>query len=170
MANETVMTKTQLLERIQTGWEELMGVLIGLDDETKMRNDPASGWSIGDHLFHLAAWEQGIAYLLTGRSRTEGMGVTSEQWRDLSMDQINDIVHERGRGRPWAEAMATLRMAHEEMLNALAGLDDADLQRGYSTFDARSEANGRPIIGWIIGDTYDHYEEHLGYIRALLTA
>lgn len=169
MANDNEMTKTQLLERIQTGWEELMGVLVSLDDATKERVDPASGWAIGDHLFHLAAWEQGIAYLLTGRSRTAGMGITADQWRDLTMDQINDLVHEHGRGRPAAEAMATLRLAHDEMLNALAGLDDADLRRGYATFDAQSQGNGRPIIGWIIGDTYDHYEEHLGYIRALLT-
>ncbi len=170
MADTTEMTKTQLLERIQTSWEELMGALVALDDATKERVAPASGWSICDHLFHLAAWEQGIAYLLSGRSRTGGMGITAEQWRDLTMDQINELVHESGRGRPAAEAMATLRMAHQEMLDALAGLDDADLQRGYSTFDSQSKENGRPIIGWIIGDTYDHYEEHLGYIRAMLTA
>lgn len=170
MADRTDLTKIQLLERIQTGWEELMAVLVGLDDAAKERADPVTGWTIGDHLFHLAAWEQGIAYVLTGRSRTEGMGITAEQWRDLAMDQINDLVHERGRGRSAAEAMATLRMAHEAMLEALAGLDDADLQRGYSTFDPQSKDNGRPIIGWIIGDTYDHFEEHLGYIRAMLTS
>lgn len=169
MANETEMTKAQLLESIQTGWEELMGVLVALDDASKERVDLASGWAICDHLYHLAAWEQGIAYLLTGRSRTAGMGITADQWRDLTMDQINDLVHERGRGRPAAEAMATLRMAHTEMLDALAGLDDADLQRGYSTFDSQDKEDGRPIIGWIIGDTYDHYEEHLGYIRELIS-
>jgi hypothetical protein len=168
MTSEAEMSKTQLLERIQTGWEELMGVLVGLDDATKERVAPESGWTIGDHLFHLAAWEQGIAYLLTGRARTEGMGITAEQWRDLTMDQINDLVRERGQGRPAAEAMATLRMAHDEMLTALAGLDDADLQRGYSTFDHQSKENNRPIIGWIVGDTYDHYAEHLGYIRTML--
>ena len=168
MTSESEMTKTRLLEHIQTGWEELMDVLAGLDDETKERVDPASGWAIRDHLFHLAAWEQGIAYLLTGRSRTDGMGITTAQGRDLTMDQINDVVFERGRERSAAEALATLRTAHEEMLNALAGLDDTDLQRGYSTFDAQGGDNDRPITGWITGDTYEHYEEHLDYIREFL--
>lgn len=168
MANVNETTKAQLLERIQTGWERLMDVLAGLDDETKERVDPASGWAIRDHLFHLAAWEQGIAYLLTGRSRTEGMGITATQGRNLTMDQINDVVFERGRERSAAEALAASRMAHEEMLNALADLDDADLQRSYSTFDSQDGDNDRPIIGWIIGDTYEHYEEHLGYISDFL--
>ena len=40
MTSESEMTKTRLLERIQTGWEELMDVLAGLDDETKERVNP----------------------------------------------------------------------------------------------------------------------------------
>jgi hypothetical protein len=170
MANEYGLTKAQLIERIETSWDELLEVLVALDDSEKKRVDPASGWAISDHLIHLAAWEQGIAYLLGRRSRYEGMGITAEQWRDLTMDEINDLVYERGRDCSTAEAMATLRMAHDDLLEALAALDDVDLERDYSVYDPQPADTGREIIGWIIGNTYEHYEEHLGYIRAALAA
>ena len=168
MSDESGMTKDQLLNRIEPAWEELMDVLVGLDDEAKTRVDPNSGWAITDHLNHLAAWERGIAYLLTGRQRHEGMGVSAEQWRGLTTDEINDVIYQEGRRHSAAQAMALFRMAHTEMLNALAGLKDEDLTRDYSEFDKEEAFSGRPIIGWIIGDTYEHYEEHLGYIRAAL--
>lgn len=168
MTDETKLTKAQLLERIEAAWEELQVVLGGLDEATMTRPDTASGWAVTDHLNHLAAWERGIAYLLTHRSRYEGMGITPEQWRDLTMDEINEVVHRAGEGRPAAEALAFFRQSHMEMLNALAGLNDADLARPYGDFGPEETYADRPIIGWIVGDTYDHYEEHLGYIRAAI--
>jgi hypothetical protein len=161
--------KTELMDRIAGGYEAFERVLRGLDETRLSRPGPDGGWAIKDHLFHLAAWERGVAWLLGGRSRTEGMGVTADEWRELTMDEVNDLVYSRSRERGAAEAPAAFRQAHQEMLDALAPLGDADLQRPYSDFDpAATRYADRPIVGWIIGDTYEHYEEHLGYIRALL--
>ena len=82
------------------------------------------------------------------------------------MDEINDEVHRAAAARSAAEAMAFLRLAHEGMLNALAEMTEADLLRDYSEYDPRESYSGRPIVGWIIGDSYDHYDEHLEYMRA----
>ena len=169
MSEETQLSKTALLDRIESAWEELQVVITGLDEKQVSRVDDETGWSVADHLTHLAAWERGIAYVLTGRPRPEGMGITPAQWGGLSMHEINDVVHQQGRARGAAGALADFRAAHAEMLNALEGLDDTDLQRGYTTFDPQGEPDDRPIIGWIIGDTYDHYAEHLGYIRESLS-
>lgn len=166
--DETQLTRLQLLARIEAGWEELQKALQGLDDESMTGVDPASGWAIKDHLIHLAAWEQGIAFVLTNRPRHVGMGLSAEQWGNLTMDEMNEAIYEGGHQRLAAESLANLREAHMEMLNALAELDDADLSRDYSEFDRGAEYSGRPIVGWIIGDTYEHYREHLGYIRAAL--
>lgn len=168
MNDELNPAKALLLQQITNAWKDIQAVISGLSESELTRVNPDSGWRVADHLFHLAAWEQGIVYLLTGRLRRDGMGVTLEQWRDLEMDQINEVIFEHGRGRSAVDAVASLRKAHEEMLNALAPLNDADLQRGYSTFDTQVENDDRPIIGRIIGNTYEHYEEHIGYIRAAL--
>lgn len=163
------ISKTELMDRMAAGYEALERVVAGLDGQQISHSGP-EGWAIKDHLFHLAAWERGIAWLLGGRSRTEGMEITAEEWYTLTMDQINDLVYQRNRERPAAEALASFREAHREMLDTLAPLSDADLQRPY---EAYGEGGGRsadhPIIGWIIGDTYEHYEEHLTYLQAILT-
>jgi hypothetical protein len=99
------------------------------------------------------------------------MGVTPEEWQAHTMDEVNDLVHQRSQERDAAEALAAFRAAYQAMLDALAPLEDADLQRPYSDFDpAATRYADRPIAGWIIGDTYEHYEEHLGYIRSMLAA
>lgn len=166
--DEIELTKAELLTRIETGWEEFQEILMGLDEEAMTRVNPSSGWAIKDHLTHLAAWEQGVAYLLTGRPRHEGMGLSEEQWRKLTMDETNEAIYRNSQGRSGVESLAALREGHMEMLNALDGLNDADLMRDYSEFDEKEAFSGRPIIGLIIGDTYGHYEEHFGYIRAAL--
>ncbi len=169
MSEETQLSKATLLDRIESAWEELNVVINGLDEAQLARVDVESGWSVADHLTHLAAWERGIAYVLTGRSRAEGMGITQAQWVDLTMHEVNDVIHEQGRRLGAVGALADFRAAHAAMLDALEGLDDADLQRGYTTFEPQDEPDDRPIIGWIIGDTYDHYAEHLGYFRGSLS-
>ena len=165
------ISKTELMDRMAEGYEALERLLRGLDETQIGRPGPDGGWGIKDHLFHLAMWERGIAWLLGRRSRTEGMGVTPEEWQALTMDEVNDLVHQRNQERTATEALAAFREAHQAMLDALAPMSDADLQRPYSDFDpAATRYADRPIVGWIIGDTYEHYEEHLTYMRAILSS
>lgn len=167
--SEEQLTKAELMEKIADSYEALQRTLSALDEATLARPNPADGWAIKDHLFHLAAWERGIARLLGHRSRYEGMGVTPEEWRGRQLDEINDLVYRRNREQPPAEALAAFRDAHAEMLDALAALSDADLRRPYTDFDpAATQFADRPIVGWIIGDTFDHYDEHRQWIQALL--
>jgi hypothetical protein len=171
MSDETTMTKSELMRRISRGWEELERVLAGFDAAGLERADPETGWAIKDHLFHLAAWERGVAYLIAGRPRYEGMGITREEWGELDMDATNERIFERNRGRSAADALVALREGHKAMLDALAPLSDADLQRAYASYDVEEGLfPDRPIIGWVIADTYDHYAEHREYFRSLLVA
>lgn len=162
-------TKAQLMDRITDSWEAMAGLLKQFDAEALSRPDPQTGWAVKDHLFHLAAWERGVAYLIQGKRRWEGMGVTPEEWRDLKMDETNERIFERNRDRSAAEALSALREAHQDMLDALAPLGDDDLRRPYASYDVdEGQFPDRPIAGWIIGDTFEHYNEHLGYFRSLL--
>ncbi len=165
------MTKAALMERIGESWEALQRLLAPLDEARLSRPGPATGWAIKDHLFHLATWERGVAWLLSGRSRYEAMDVTREEWHSLDMDQVNDLLYQRNRERTAAEALTAFREAHAEMLDALAPLDDADLQRPYTDFDpAETQWAGQPIVGWIISDSFEHFDEHQGYLQALLAS
>lgn len=165
MTDEIKITKAELLERIEPAWDELIGLVSKLDEPVMTRIDPKSGWAVVDHLNHLAAWVRGIGYLLSGRSRVEGMGINADQWRELNLDEINHVIQRRGRRRTTAEAVENLRTAHAEFLEALAALSDEDLMKDYSEFDTAADHAGQPVVAWIIGNTFEHYKEHTGYIR-----
>lgn len=168
MAEETRPTKAELLARIATGWDDLENVISGLDDKALKRINTAGGWTIKDNLAHLAMWERGIVSLLSRRPRPLGMGISADQWKDLTMDEINDVIHRQWQYRPAAEARDALRTAHDEMLAILAELDDEQLNLDYSHYDPTAAHAGRPVIDWVVGNTYEHFKAHAGYIRDAL--
>ena len=86
------MNKTQLLTRMADAYEAMERLLATLDDAALSQVTDAAGWAVKDHLFHLAMWERGVAWLLGGRSRNEGMGMTDPQWEELTMDEQNNLT------------------------------------------------------------------------------
>ena len=48
-------------------------------------------------------------------------------------------------------------------------MSDADLQRPYNHYQPSSDRQ-QPVIGWIIGNTYGHYEEHQPWIAAIVAS
>jgi hypothetical protein len=55
------------------------------------------------------------------------------------------------------------------MLAALAGMSDAELFKPYASYTGETAGDDRrPIIGWIVGNTYEHYAEHQAWIEAML--
>ena len=78
--NELPRDMTDLLRRMEEAWSSLDGALSQLSEEQLQRRDD-TGWSVKDHLSHMAAWERSVAFLLQGRPRHEGLGVDEETWR-----------------------------------------------------------------------------------------
>ena len=71
-------------------------------------------------------------------------------------------------GLSLAQAMDEFQSAHQQMLQALDTLNDQDLYRPYSSYvPDGSSRRSEPVINWIIGNTYEHFE-HQNYIRAQL--
>lgn len=165
MTDNFNVTKAELLQRIETAWQALNDELARLDEAAMTKIDLESSWAVVDHMNHLAAWVRGISYLLTRRSRYDGMGITVEQWRELTLDEINHVIQRRGRRRSPGDALENLRLAHSEFLDAMSELSDADLMLDYSEYDPAEPFTDRPVVGWITGNTLDHYQEHTGYIR-----
>lgn len=165
MTEGTRLTKTELLTRIAAGWAELDDLISGLDDKAVKRISTADGWTIKDNIAHLAMWVQGIVYLLSGRSRPSGMGISVDQWKALTLDEINEVIHREWQYRPAGESRGALRSAYNELLAILNELDDEQLYLDYSHYDTTAAHADRPILDWIIGNTYTHFSEHAGYIR-----
>ena len=165
---ETVMTKTELLERIERERLDLAETINRLSQAECLQPD-AHGWSIKDHLAHLAAWEMGIVALLRRQPRWTTMGLDEATLAAGDEDDLNDRLHQLYHDRSLAEVMAYFEDVHHQMVAVLATLSDEDLHKPYAHYDpgeAGSSAN-QPVLGWIIGNTYEHYAEHKTWIEAI---
>ncbi len=152
--------------------EALEKTFQGLSDP-QLTTPGAEGWSIKDHLMHIAVWEQGIVALLNKQSRYGAMGLSREEWRMEYPDfdkKTNALIHERTKSRSLAEVRAAFRDSHQQMLDVLARLTEDDLLKPYSHY-APEEApsdDKRPVFAWIAGNTFGHYAEHREWIQAII--
>jgi hypothetical protein len=168
--------KAELVARIRRSRLALEETLASLSEAQLAAHGPAQ-WAIKDHLAHLAAWELGIAELLRRRSRFAAMGVAEAVAQDKSEEEINEVIYRRHAGLAPAEALETFHAAHRQLLEALDALSDEDLFRPYAFYAPEEEdapqpeaedAPQAPVLNWIVGNTYEHFDEHNGYIRAML--
>jgi hypothetical protein len=165
---DTPKTKEELLERIHAAREGLEKA-ISLMGPEELDEVLEGGWSIKDHLTHLAAWELGVAELLQRRSRFAAMGVEEVLERHPSEDELNAVLFQRNAGMTVSEAMAFFHAAHQQMLAALGALKTEDLFRPYADFISDAAADDTPpqdpVIQWVIGNTYEHFDLHRGYLE-----
>jgi hypothetical protein len=163
--------KAELMERIDRSWAALEQVIARADEAELTRPGGADGWSVKDHLVHLATWERSLLALLEGSPRHEAVGLDKATYEALGTDGVNAAVYERNKDLPLAEALAFVRQTHESVLRVLAAMTDADLLRPYSHYQPDEPPhNPDPVVYWINGNTFGHYEEHTGWIEALLAS
>ena len=162
--------KAELLARIEQARAALDATLSDLSEELVVAPGSGDGWAVKDHLAHLTSWEAGMAALLQREPRYAAMQLDEQTFLTAGADGINAIVFQRNKGRPLAGVLADFREGQRALLAALDGLTDADLLKTYSHYqpDEPGEDSGAPILGWIAGNTYEHYAEHQAWIQALI--
>src|SRR6476659_6259846 len=96
--------KAELIERIESARAELERLIAPLSEEQLTRPGP-EGWSIKDHLAHLALWRKSLIALLAGRNRVEAIGLDPAGEGRQDIDAINARLYERERDRPLAEVL-----------------------------------------------------------------
>jgi hypothetical protein len=163
--------KASILPRVERAWATLDGVVDGLSDEQMGRVGP-DGWTVKDHLAHLAGWNLSLAALLESRHRQGALGL--EGYSTTDWDGQNEVMQRRHRVLVADEVRALLLGSRLMVLRALDALSDAALVRPYREYQPQDERTGhpltsdQPVVRWIIGSVVDHVQEHLGYIQPLI--
>lgn len=165
---DAIPTRAELLQQIDRGWTELLAFTASLTDSQLTSPTDAAGWTITDHLLHLADWEAGVCALFRGEDRAAAMGLERSLWESEDYDAQNAVLRTRSRqyGQTRADVMARLNAVHTELLTQLAGLSDADLATRYGQWQPLDDYD-HPVVHSIIGNTYEHYAEHIDWMRAL---
>lgn len=161
--NDLPATSDDLLERIAASRAALAETIRGIDRAALVKKRDAAGWTALDHLAHIASWERMIVAHLTDGSDHEVLGVDAEQYAAMSLQEINDALHERTRSRTAGATLAEFVAAHSDIVALIEALPAEVLARPYWDGDP----SGRTVMAKVAGDTYLHYAEHAAWIAAL---
>ena len=168
MSDSTPKTTAELLTRLDREWEALESTLGGLT-QTQLTDtrDPA-GWAVKDHVMHVAAWEDALLARLAGRPTHEALGV-DEATLAQDEDTQNAAIFTRHRHRPLTEVLNAARASHRAARARLAALGDRAVAGTVAdVVPPGADSDGGPAAAWIGGNTWEHYEAHHNWIRALV--
>ena len=157
------MTAAETMTRIEDGWRELDALVRGLDDEGLSLHRAPDGWAVKDHLVHVAAWEHWLLALFEHRDKLAAMGA-AQATREI--DSINDVVYANHRDDSVEDALHYYRDSHARLVEVLRRQSTEDFERPYKTFfDPGTESDEQPVVVAVAANTYDHYAEHVTWIR-----
>ncbi|MEP7292649.1 MAG: ClbS/DfsB family four-helix bundle protein [Chloroflexota bacterium] len=166
IAQKQGVSVANLLDSIQQGWDALNTTLGTLSETQLTRFTDARGWTVKDHAIHLAIWEDGMYALLERLMRVEYMGIDEATWEMGDNDQINAIIQQRYKDLTWADVQQKRQQIHQRLIEKIASLSDEDLLRPYRYYEMASTED-HPVVGWLVGNTFGHYAEHLPWIKAI---
>jgi hypothetical protein len=166
----------ELLDRMQHGWQDFQAYINTLTEPQLTAPKDLAGWAAKDHLIHLAVWVDGITAMLAKKPRHEAMGLSDADWLTSDIDLMNQRIFEQHENIPLPEVLTRLEAAHHALYQAVAALTYEDVMKPYSHYlpgdhrytGERAPVANNPVIGWIIGDSYEHYAEHKPWIEAIV--
>lgn len=171
MHDEHDYTQATLIKELHASLPALLEQLDRFSDAQMLGPTDAAGWTVRDHLTHLAVWAEGIVALLRGESRWTAMGLELQDSADTrpDYDHLNEIIAQAHRHVTPSDARAWLIKAHANVVESVSKLQDADLVKPYGAFSTpKLAALDGPIADYVYGNTVDHYAEHLPWMLAIV--
>jgi hypothetical protein len=95
------------------------------------------------------------------------MGVPVDVWSRWDFDEINKVIRQIHANASWAEVEQKRQAIHKRFIEDIDALSDADLMRPVRDFQANSSSHSL-IYQTIVGDSYDHYDNHARWIKAIV--
>lgn len=160
------LNRESYLRDLEAGWNELQTYLASLTPDQLTRPTDAAGWTIKDHIIHIAVFDQAELALLEGKSRREAVDVPADMWDRDDEDAVNDVIQKRYQDMPLDEVMQTLRQSHEGMLKKLDTMTQEDLLLPYQHYQPTS-TDQRALLEWMPWDTFLHYRDHIPWMAAI---
>lgn len=159
---EELISKTELMERVQTSWTNWKALLASAPMEWYLESGVEEDWSLKDIVAHVAGWENLMAEWLEAVMRDEtpvGWPRTNE-----AVDGINARLYAEYQAKPLADVMVMAANAHKRAVAAVTAVPESNL------FDADKYdwRDGLPLWGIVGGNMFWHYEEHMESIQKWL--
>lgn len=96
----------KFMASIDAAWKDLLSFLAAVTPSQASKRDQA-GWSVKDHVTHLAVWEDSVAIFFRGGRRHEALGIEEAfyiasnfdeiKWQTRSIQPLNRHLHKQKR-------------------------------------------------------------------------
>ena len=159
-ADRLPRTLTELLELLARERLALERAAADLSDEALVAT--SGGWSVKDHLAHVAAWERRLVGEVLGDHAVARFGLDEDTFSTMNGDVLNAMLHARHGDDPPAVVRAEFHAAGEALRATLAELSDPDLMQPVRPDDPQVDA----LVELIAWDTFWHYPDHIAAIAS----
>ncbi len=155
------MDRSDVLIEMADGRSALKLTLAGLSDRD-MEERVNGAWTRRDVLAHLEAWERRAAALYDSLRAGRDPDYVEE---GASGDALNERMFAENRRRSLDDVRRGETEAYEALVRLVETAPEADL------FDPDRFAwtGGRPFVGWILGNSSAHYDDHADQLSAVRT-
>ena len=161
-----IATKDDLLAHIRAEQADWRALVAEVGEGRMEQPGPMGDWTFKDLVAHLLGWRERTIRRLEAGPGPEPptpwpahLGVGDA---DSEVDEINNWIYERYRGRPLADVLAEADASYDRLAAAIAALPDEDLASPVRF----PWMEGKSLVD---GDLFDHlHEEHEPSIRAWL--
>jgi len=135
-----------LIRHYEEAHDALLAAIDGID-APQLAEPSLDGWSVADHLAHIAAWDEirasEVARISAGYDSAWRMSGGQD-------DAFNEMAHELRRGFSPEQALWELETSHQRLLDAITAASERGL-------DASLYGEA--------GLLTDHHAEHAGWLR-----
>jgi hypothetical protein len=170
MSEHKAPTKVEFLVETERSWQELNALLASLTAAQMTTLKDGAGWTVKDHLMHIVCWERSVIFHMQGKQRYKGLGVDRALFASDDFDGVNAVIQEKNKDIALADALEQMRSTHRQMLDLIAPLSDADLQKPFRRWRAgeSGEGTGPSLMSLIENNAGGHFAEHLPWIKTLV--
>lgn len=181
--------KPRLLDLMNTGYTEFTTLIAPLNAAQLTIPGVDHQWSIKDILVHLSFWQHHLlTYLQSAIEGKEPKKMTHETIDALrkqypgaeaalaeseqkpaptdDASEMNDYVYLRNKSRQLDDVQTDFHTSYAQVVAMVRSMDETLL------FDPGkiSWGEGTPLYAWVAGNTFGHYEEHIGAIKNWLAS
>jgi hypothetical protein len=113
------LTRTELLEKIETEHRRLEQNIAALSPEQLVQAGVVGEWSVKDILTHLSVWERRLLQRIQHQP---------ERGSDMGTHEFNAMIYLEHKDRSWAEVRAEFIISYRAVLEAIHAFDEAELE------------------------------------------
>ncbi|HEX2996081.1 MAG TPA: ClbS/DfsB family four-helix bundle protein [Anaerolineales bacterium] len=151
------MSKEELSESIQSGYNTFKELLSKFDTEQLNKPGAVGKWSIKDTVAHIVVHEQRMIWWM--KERLSGKCPALPQpyaMPDDELNELNEQIYQDNLDRTWDDILRDLEAVHVEALQLVETSAEEDLFDP----DRFHLQTGEPLWEAIAANTFSHYEEH----------